>query len=201
MHEGKRTSGVTPGIFLCRKANTRLAECTGPQDEEVMIVAAKEKKHHCRSVTKLITNGAMQAQTDIMYVSENGIERGSDEESIHMAVARDSVLVTCPSCWFLGLLGVRFLRSLTTTVSLIRFGTRGCKKFDASRTVSLIAANLGSKDLQVRSLSDVLSLAAVAHFLAVGLESMRGMAGQWMCWTPRLWPESRRNRKNLQGGA
>ena len=67
-------------------------------------MAAKEKKHHCGSVTKLITNnGAMQAQTDIMYVSENGIERGSDEESIHMAVARDSVLVTCPSCWFLGL--------------------------------------------------------------------------------------------------
>ena len=53
-----------------------------------MIVAAKEKKHHCRSVTKLITNGAMQAQTDTMCVSENGIERGSDEESIHMAVAQ-----------------------------------------------------------------------------------------------------------------
>ena len=76
-------------VFLCRKANTRLAGCIEPQDEEVMIVAAKEKKHHCRSVTKLITNnGAMQAQTDIMYVSENGIERGSDEESIHMAVAQ-----------------------------------------------------------------------------------------------------------------
>ena len=45
----------------------------------------------------------MQAQTDIMYVSENGIERGSDEESIHISFARDSVLVTCPSCWFLGL--------------------------------------------------------------------------------------------------
>ena len=57
-----------------------------------MIVAAKEKKHHCRSVTKLITNnGAIQAQTDIMYVSDNGIERGSDEESIHMAVAQETV--------------------------------------------------------------------------------------------------------------
>ena len=54
-------------------------------------MAAKEKKHHCRSVTKLITNnGAMQAQTDIMYVSENGIERGSDEESIHIAVAQET---------------------------------------------------------------------------------------------------------------
>ena len=93
-------------IALKKKvANTRLAECSGPQDEEVMIVAAKEKKHHCGSVTKLITNnGAMQAQTDIMYVSENGIERGSDEESIHVAVPRDNVLVTCPSCWFLGLI-------------------------------------------------------------------------------------------------
>ena len=77
-----------------------------------MIVAAKEEKHHCRSVTKLITNGAMQAQTDIMYVSEKGIERGSDEESIHMAVPRDNVLVTCPSCWFVGRLGVSFFHVL-----------------------------------------------------------------------------------------
>ena len=30
----------------------------------------------------------MQAQTNIVYVSENGIERGSDEESIHMAVVQ-----------------------------------------------------------------------------------------------------------------
>ena len=53
-----------------------------------MIVAAKEKKHHCRSGAKFIEkNGSMQAQTNIMYVSENGIERGS-EESIHMAVAQ-----------------------------------------------------------------------------------------------------------------
>ena len=83
----------------------------------------------------------------------------------------------------------------------------GCENFDASRTVSLIAANLGSKDLQVRSLSwqrkfrrggNVLSLAAVAHFLAVGLESVRGMGGQWRCWTPRLWPESRRSRKIIR---
>ena len=58
-------------VFLCRKANTRLAGCIEPQDEEVMIVAAKEKKHHCGRVTKLITNNeAMQAQTDIMFVSE-----------------------------------------------------------------------------------------------------------------------------------
>ena len=55
-----------------------------------MLVAAK--KSHCRSGTKLMTNnGAMQAQTDIMYVSEKGIERGSDEESIHMAVAQETV--------------------------------------------------------------------------------------------------------------
>ena len=56
-----------------------------------MIVAAKENKHLFRSVTKLITNGSMQAQTKIMYVSENGIERGSDEERIHMAVAQETV--------------------------------------------------------------------------------------------------------------
>ena len=49
----------------------------------------QRKVSHCRSGTKLITNnGAMQAQTNIVYVSENGIERGSDEESIHMAVAQ-----------------------------------------------------------------------------------------------------------------
>ena len=66
-----------------KRANTRLAECTGPQDEEVMIVAAKEEKHHCRSVTK--------AQTDIMNVSEKGIERGSDEESMQMAVAQETL--------------------------------------------------------------------------------------------------------------
>ena len=57
-----------------------------------MIVAAKKIKHHCRSGANLIEkNGSMQAQTKIMYVSENGIERGSDEESIHMAVAQETV--------------------------------------------------------------------------------------------------------------
>ena len=61
------------------------------------------EKSHCRSGTELITNnGAMQAQTDIMYVSEKGIERGSDGESTHMAVAQRRVLVTCPSCRFFG---------------------------------------------------------------------------------------------------
>ena len=163
-----------------RKANTRLAECTGPQDEEVMIVAAKEKKHHCRSVAKLITNGAMQAETDIMYVSEKGIERGSDEESIHMAVARDSVLVTCPSCWFVGRLGVRFLRSLTTTVSVIRFWLlEGAKiSMPRARFPSLLATWV-AKTSKVRSLSwrrkirrgqGCPVLAAVAHFLEVGAE-------------------------------
>ena len=35
----------------------------------------------------------------IMHVSEKGIDRGSDEESIHMPVGpRNSVLVTCPPC-------------------------------------------------------------------------------------------------------
>ena len=55
-------------------------------------MAAKKIKHHCRSGANLIEkNGSMQAQTKIMYVSENGIERGSDEESIHMAVAQETV--------------------------------------------------------------------------------------------------------------
>ena len=71
----------------------------------------------------------------------------------------------------------------------------GCEIFDASRTVSLIAANLGSKDFQsevsVVAEKNSKSLDAVAHFLAVGLERMRGMGGQWRCPTPRLWPESR----------
>ena len=62
---------------------------------------------------------------------------------------RESVLVSCLPCWFLGLLGVRFLGCLTTTVSVIRvLASGGCEIFDASRTLSLINANLGSKDLQ-----------------------------------------------------
>ena len=145
-----------------------------------MIVAAKEKKHHCRSVTKLITNGAMQAQTDIMYVSEKGIERGSDEESIHMAVPRYKVLVTCPSCWFVGRLGVRFLRSLTTTVSVIRFWLLEAAKISMPRArfPSLLATWV-AKTSKVRSLSwrrkirrgrGCPVLAAVAHFLEVGTE-------------------------------
>ena len=168
-------------IALKKKgANTRLAECSGPQDEEVMIVAAKEKKHHCRSVTKLITNGAMQGQTDIKYVSEKGIERGSDEESIHMAVPRVNVLLTCPSCWFVGRLGVIFLRSLTTTVSVIRFGLLEAAKIWMPRArFSSLLATWAAKTSKVRSLSwrrkirrgrGCFVLAAVALFLEVGAE-------------------------------
>ena len=143
-------------------------------------MAAKKIKHHCRSVTKLISNEAMQAQTDIMYVSEKGIERGSDEESIHMAVPRDSVLVTCPSCWFVGLLGVRFLRSLTTTVSAIRVWLLEAAKISMPRArFHSLLATWAAKTSKVRSLSwrrkirrgeDVLSRKAVAHFLQVGAE-------------------------------
>ena len=116
---------------------------------------------------------------------KKGIERGSDEESIHMAVAqRDcsgdlfSLLVPWPLGW-------RFLRSLTTTVSVIRvLASGGSEFFDASRTLSLIAANLGSKDIQseVTVVAEKNSkrwwcpvLAAVAHFLEAGAE--RG--GDW----------------------
>ena len=85
-----------------------------------------------------------------MHVSEKGVDSGSDEESIHMPVGpRNSVLVTCPPCLCLRLLVVRFLRCVTTAVSVIRFlATQGCENFDALCTISLRAANLGSRDVQ-----------------------------------------------------
>ena len=116
-----------------------------------MIVAAKEKKHHCRSGAKFIEkNGSMQAQTDTSCMfPKTELNVVQMKRASTWPLPRDSVLVTCLPCWFLGLLGVRFLGCLTTTVSVIRvLAPGGCENFDASRTVSLIAANLGSKDFQ-----------------------------------------------------
>ena len=149
MHEGKRTSGMIPTKFFHRRANARLAECTEPQDEQVMIVAAK--KSHCRSGTKLITNnGAMQAQTNTSCTfPKKELNEVQMKRASTWPLPIDSVLVSRLPCWFLGLLGWRFLGCLTTTVSVVRvLASGGCEIFDASRTLSLINANLGSKDIQ-----------------------------------------------------
>ena len=61
------------------------------------------EKSHCRSGTKLITNnGAMQAQTDIMYVSEKELNVVKMKRASTWPLPRDGVLVTCPSCRFFG---------------------------------------------------------------------------------------------------
>ena len=105
--------------------------------------------------------------------------------------------MTCLPCLFIGLLGVRFLGCLTTTVSVIRFWlVEGCEIFDASRTVSLIAANLGSKDFQSevqccgREKFEVAGRSGALLGSGTGAHERHG----WSMEVPDtlvLWPESR----------
>ena len=176
--------------------------------------AAKEKKHHCRSVTKLITNGAMQAQTlretSSMYPKTElnvvQMKRASTWPWPKRQCSGDmsSLLAPWPA-W-------REIFTFSDDNSVCDSGLApgGCENFDSSRTVSLIAANLGSKDLQVRSLSwqrkfrrggNVLSLAAVAHFLAVGLESVRGSGWSMEVLDTSFVAREQEKSENPEGGA
>ena len=110
----------------------------------------RRNKHHCRSGATLIEkNGSMQAQTDTSCVFlKTELNVVQLKRTPTWPLPRDSVLVTCP------FLLVRwpvwreiFTFSDDNSVCDSVLAPWRCENFDASRTVSLIAANLG-KDFQ-----------------------------------------------------